>query len=157
MKVLDVRRGALFIAMTAVFVLPTGFASAQQKCMPTAPDMIGPFYKPGAPVRDSVGKGYVLSGTVRSSYDCSPIEQAQIEFWLAGPDGYYDDHHRATVFSGKKGTYRFESDAPPPYAGRPPHIHIRVSAPGFRILITQHYPVAGTSVATMDLVLIPAQ
>jgi hypothetical protein len=33
-------------------------------CKPTQPDMLGPFYEPGAPVRTSVGSGYVLSGTV---------------------------------------------------------------------------------------------
>ncbi|CAA9573800.1 MAG: hypothetical protein AVDCRST_MAG88-2608, partial [uncultured Thermomicrobiales bacterium] len=47
----------------------------------------------------------------------------------------------------------FESNAPPPYAGRPPHIHIRVTAPGFPPLVTQHYPRAGQSTATFDLVL----
>jgi hypothetical protein len=33
-------------------------------CKPTQPDMLGPFYEPGAPVRTSVSSGYVLSGTV---------------------------------------------------------------------------------------------
>src|SRR5215207_1563115 len=28
-------------------------------CKPTQPDMLGPFYEPGAPVRKSVGSGYV--------------------------------------------------------------------------------------------------
>jgi protocatechuate 3,4-dioxygenase beta subunit len=33
-----------------------------------------------------------------------------------------------------------ESNFPPGYSGRPPHIHIRISANGFRSLATQHYP-----------------
>ena len=33
-------------------------------CKPTQPDMLGPFYEPGAPVRMSVGSEYVLSGAV---------------------------------------------------------------------------------------------
>ena len=33
-------------------------------CKPTQPDMLGPFYEPGAPVRTSVGSEYVLSGAV---------------------------------------------------------------------------------------------
>jgi hypothetical protein len=33
-------------------------------CKPTQPDVLGPFYEPGAPVRMSVGSGYVLSGAV---------------------------------------------------------------------------------------------
>jgi protocatechuate 3,4-dioxygenase beta subunit len=41
------------------------------------------------------------------------------------------------------------------YAGRPPHIHIRVTAAGHRTLVTQHYPAAGQATATFDLVLRP--
>lgn len=112
-------------------------------CTPTPPDALGPFYKPGAPVRDRVGQGHVLRGVVRSSADCSPIPGAQIEFWLAGPDGRYGDDHRATVFAGPDGTYRFESHFPPAYGGRPPHIHIRVTAPGYQTLVTQYDPRPG--------------
>ena len=119
--------------------------------------MLGPFYEPHAPVRSSVGKGYVLTGVVRSATDCSPIAKARIEFWLTGPDGRYGDEYRATVFSDKAGTYRFESNTPKPYYGRPPHIHIRVSADGYRTLITQHYPALNTTKADFDLVLIPGK
>src|SRR5919112_1257179 len=72
-------------------------------CKPTQPDMLGPFYEPGAPVRASVGSGYVLSGTVLAAEECKPIPNAHIEFWLANPRGDYDDAHRATVFAGERG------------------------------------------------------
>jgi len=124
-------------------------------CKPTPPDMLGPFYKPGAPVRSSVGKGYLLKGAVRSSKDCAPVAGARIEFWLAGPGGEYDDEHRATVIADASGAYRFESNFPPPYSGRPPHIHIKASAPGFRTLVTQHYPQKGAKEGSFDLVLVP--
>ena len=134
------------------------FSSVQAKvCSATEPDMLGPFYEADAPVRSSVGTGYVLSGFVRSSKDCSPISDAHLEFWLTGPDGQYDDSHRATVYADAKGAYRFESNQPKPYSGRPPHIHIRVSASGFRPLITQHYPEKGKAGATFDLVLVPSE
>jgi protocatechuate 3,4-dioxygenase beta subunit len=125
-------------------------------CIPTAPDILGPFYEPNAPVRSSVGKGYVLQGTVRSTKDCAPVSKAAIEFWLAGPDGEYDDAHRATVFSDAAGSYRFESDVPQHFGARPPHIHIRVSVQGFKTLVTQYYPAQGRTEAAFDLVLIPA-
>ncbi len=125
-------------------------------CKPTEPDMLGPFYKANAPVRSHVGEGYVLLGMVRSSKECAPVPKATIEFWLAGPDGKYDDAHRATVFSDASGVYRFESNVPKPYSGRPPHIHIRVSAPGYETLVTQHYPGAGKTGVNLDLVLIPS-
>jgi protocatechuate 3,4-dioxygenase beta subunit len=125
-------------------------------CKPTEPDMLGPFYKPNAPMRSSVGKGYVLQGTVRSSKDCAPVPRATIEFWLVGPDGEYDDAHRATIISDAAGSYLFESNLPQPYSGRPPHIHIRVSARGFKTLVTQHYSQPGKNNAQFDLVLIPS-
>lgn len=146
---------SLLVLAGQLFLTALPAESETGTCKPTGPDMLGPFYKPDAPVRSSVGKGYVLEGTVRSSKDCSPIQQATIEFWLAGPDGQYDDAHRATVVADASGYYRFESNVPRPYSGRPPHIHIRVSAKGVKTLVTQHYPEAGKTRAVFDLVLVP--
>src|SRR5918992_1528976 len=115
-------------------------AGGPANCKPTQPDMLGPFYEPGAPVRTSVGSGYVLSGAVLGAEDCKPIRNARIEFWLANPSGEYDDAHRATVFTGERGGYRFESNVPVSYRGRPPHVHVRVTSPGYRELVTQHHP-----------------
>jgi protocatechuate 3,4-dioxygenase beta subunit len=129
--------------------------SAAVECSPTGPDMLGPFYEAGAPERESVGKGYILNGVVRSSKDCSPVKGAKVELWLTGPDGEYDDHHRATLYSGNDGAYRFESNYPRDYFRRKPHIHIQVSAEGFGKLITQHYPEKDTKQGSFDLVLVP--
>ncbi len=129
-------------------------ADEPANCKPTQPDMLGPFYEPGAPVRASVGSGYVLSGAVLAADDCKPIRNARIEFWLADPKGEYDDAHRAAVFAGERGGYRFESNVPVSYGGRPPHIHVRVTAPGFEELVTQHYPQPGQTKADFDLVLV---
>jgi protocatechuate 3,4-dioxygenase beta subunit len=129
-------------------------AGEPANCKPTQPDMLGPFYEPGAPVRTSVGSGYFLSGAVLAAESCKPIPDARIEFWLANPRGEYDDSHRATVFAGERGRYHFESNVPVSYGGRPPHIHVRVTAPGFEELITQHYPERGQRKANFDLVLV---
>jgi protocatechuate 3,4-dioxygenase beta subunit len=79
-----------------------------------------------------------------------------VELWLAGPNGDHDDAHRATIIADASGAYRFESDLPPPYSVRPPHIHLRVSATGFSTLITQHYPAAAAKKAVFDFVLVPS-
>jgi protocatechuate 3,4-dioxygenase beta subunit len=129
-------------------------AGRSANCKPTQPDMLGPFYEPGAPVRTSVGSGYMLSGTVLAAAECKPIPNTRIEFWLANPRGDYDDAHRATVFAGDGGKYRFESNLPVSYGGRPPHIHLRVMAPGYEELVTQHYPERGQRKANFDLVLL---
>ena len=131
---------------------PTGETGG---CRPTRPDSLGPFYEPNAPVRTSVGSGYVLTGAVLAAGGCEPVAEARIEFWLANPEGEYDDAHRATVPVGDRGKYRFESNVPVAYGGRPPHIHIRVDAPGYRELVTQHYPDADRTEANLDLVLEP--
>ena len=143
----------VFVSAPYPAVAASGVATTS--CEPTPPDAMGPFYQPNAPVRQKVGEGYLLQGVVRSSVNCEPIAQAQIEFWMVGPNGRYDDDHRAKVFSDWSGTYRFESNFPPPYYGRPAHIHIRVSAEGYQALVTQHYPDKGQTQGTFDLVLIP--
>jgi protocatechuate 3,4-dioxygenase beta subunit len=124
-------------------------------CEPSTYDALGPYYKPGAPVRSKVGTGYVLSGTVLSSSGCDAIPGAKIEFWLAGPQGRYSDEYRATVFSDTEGQYRFESDYPGIYPGRPPHIHIRISARGYETHVTQHYPAKNSTADTLRLVIVP--
>ena len=129
-------------------------AGGPANCKPTQPDILGPFYEPGAPVRMSVGSGYVLSGTVLAAEECKPIRNARIEFWLANPRGEYDDAHHATVFAGESGGYRLESNVPVSYGDRPPHIHVRVRAPGFEELVAQHYPERGQRKANFDLVLV---
>ena len=123
-------------------------------CKPTQPDMLGPFYEPGAPVRSSVGSGYVLSGAVLAATECKLIPNAHIEFWLANPKGDYDEAHRATMFAGKSGDYRLESNVPVSYGGRPPHIHVRVRASGYEELVAHHYPERGQRKANFDLVLV---
>lgn len=136
---------------------PAHPAASGYACAPTPPDQLGPFYKRNAPLRDQVGSGYLLAGVVRSAADCAPIPWARVEIWLTGPDGRYGDAWRATVVSAMSGDYRFESDFPVVYEGRPPHIHIRVTAPGFGPLVTQHYPRPGESSGRFDLVLLPAR
>lgn len=125
------------------------------RCKPTPWDEIGPFYRPNAPLRSSIGRGYLLSGAVRSADDCRPLQNVRIEIWQVGPDGTYDDAHRATLFSDHAGRYRLETNLPPPYGARPSHIHMLVDARGFEGLITQHYPKKGKTGATFDLVIVP--
>jgi protocatechuate 3,4-dioxygenase beta subunit len=145
------RLAALLLGIVALGAGSAG-SDAAARCTPTRADALGPFYKPGAPVRSKVGTGYVLSGRVLTP-GCRPVARARIEFWLVNPRGQYDDAHRATLFA-RSGRYRFESNRPIAYESRPPHIHVRVSARGFRTLVTQHYPRGSPSLATFNLVLV---
>jgi protocatechuate 3,4-dioxygenase beta subunit len=148
-------RASLFITTLLLHLISPALAW-NDSCPPTSPDALGPFYRPDAPLRNSIGKGYVLLGQVKSAADCSPIPEARIETWSTGPDGRYDERWRATLFAREDGRYFFESHIPGPYGSRPPHIHLLVTAPGFAELITQHYPQSDSAMAIFDLVLIPA-
>jgi protocatechuate 3,4-dioxygenase beta subunit len=142
--------------LRAAFFVLAALAAARapaQALRPTPSDALGPFYKPGAPVRSSVGQGYRLSGRVLSSRDGRPLPGAVLELWLAGPDGRYTDDYRATIIADAQGRYSFSCHVPVAYAGRPPHIHLRVSAAGHEVLVTQHYPQPDQREAVLDLVL----
>jgi len=141
--------------LVMLLLLTSRQAALAAGCPPTPWDEIGPYYRPNAPLRTTIGTGYELSGTVRSAVDCRPLHNARIEIWQAGPDGSYDDAHRATLFSDRFGRYRLQTSFPSPYGRRPAHIHILVDVKGFEGLITQHYPRQGAKGANFDLVLLP--
>ena len=145
----------LITIMTALLLGAFPAAAEQWQCQPTPQDAQGPFYREGAPVRNEVGKGYLLMGEVKSAADCEPIAGAKIELWTTGPDGRYDDRWRATVFANEDGRYYFRTAFPGRYGSRPPHIHILVNAQGYQELVTQHYPKPATGEAIFDLVLKP--
>jgi protocatechuate 3,4-dioxygenase beta subunit len=149
------RNTTLTIALLVAVALGAGpVAWAQPKCAPTPRDMEGPFYKPGAPAREATGKGLIVSGAVRSAATCEGVKGARVEWWQANPKGEYDDAHRGMLTTAEGGAYRFETDFPPPYAGRPSHIHFKALVPGYRPLTTQLYPKAGQSAINFDLVLV---
>ncbi len=139
-------------ASVILLVVAGGLAAAE--CNATQGYVLDANYRPSAPMRASVGAGYVLTGTIRASGDCSPIAGATVEFWLAGPDGY-SDRLRGTVVADKAGHYRFQSPFPAPSTGRPPHIHMDVAADGFLPIQTECFPGKGTATGVFDIVLQP--
>ena len=114
-------------------------SDAQSTCVPTRPDSEGPFYKPNAPERASIGRGLVVAGVVRKAGNCAPIPNARIEWWQVNPQGEYDDAHRATQTADAEGRYRFETIVPALYPGRARHYHVKVQPKGGRLLTTQLY------------------
>ena len=143
------------LGLAAVVVAAPAPSTAQSPCTPTRPDALGPFHTPNAPERSTTGRGFTISGTVRSTSGCTPLSGARIEWWSANGRGDYDDEHRAIQASAADGRFRYETDFPGRYPGRPPHVHVRVSASGHRPLVTQVYPRPGQMAAQVDFVLIP--
>lgn len=141
-------------ALALVLLLLPETAAAQPACAPTRPDALGPFYAPGAPERSTTGRGLVVGGIVRSVKGCLPLPAARIEWWSANARGEYDAEHRASQRPDASGRYRYETTFPGRYPGRPPHLHVRVTAPGHKPLVTQLYPAPGQSQMEADLVLL---
>ena len=137
------RRSLLAAALALPFV-----ARGQPGCgAPTPADMEGPFYKSGAPLRmslaepGSAAEKILLTGVVRSA-DCKPLANVSLDFWHADDKGEYDQsgfRYRGIVTTDSLGRYRLETILPPPYAGRPRHIHVKVQRIGARALTTQLY------------------
>src|SRR5688500_3826862 len=107
----------------------------------------GPFFKPDSPKRgslldkDSGKQRLVVSGTVMSA-QCKPVANALLDFWHADEDGDYDNRghrYRGHQFADAQGRYRLETIVPALYPGRARHIHVKVQAPGRRVLTTQLY------------------
>jgi protocatechuate 3,4-dioxygenase beta subunit len=117
-------------------------------CIPTIDDGLSPSYEAGSPLRTSVGQGHILTGTVRSSRDCSPISNARVELWPEYLGQGHPDEARSTVVTDSLGNYSFESNPPE-------HIHMRISAAGFVTIAQNSYHPEGQPEGTFDIVLVP--
>jgi protocatechuate 3,4-dioxygenase beta subunit len=136
-------REVLFLALCLPLV-----AYGQGGCgAPTPADVEGPFYKAGASLRGnfvevgSTAEKMLLTGVVRSA-DCKPLANVSLDFWHADDKGEYDTagyRYRGIVTTDFLGRYRLETNMPPPYSGRPRHIHVKVQRIGGRALTTQLY------------------
>lgn len=132
-----------------------GEARAEPRCEPTRADSEGPFYKPGAPERTSTGEGLVVSGRLLGAPDCRPLSGGRIEWWHADASGRYDDAHRGSMKADADGNYRYSTDVPGKYPGRPLHIHVKAFADGYKALTTQLYLRGGEKQVVFDIVLPP--
>jgi catechol 1,2-dioxygenase len=124
---------------------------------PTTTDILGPFYRPGAPMRTNInpagysGKVLHFYGTVFKEDGVTPYGNCSIEVWQCDMDMKYDNtsdefKYRGRQITGTDGKYHFTTAIPVPYpAGdngkiwRPAHIHMVVKGKGQQDLITQVY------------------
>lgn len=116
-----------------------------------------------------------VEGQVRDTHG-NPLPHSRIDIWEADDDGFYDVQHdgqgmsaRAHLFTDDQGRYSFWALTPTPYpiphdgpvgtllekVGRSPmraaHLHFRVTAQGYRTLIT-HIFVRGDELLNHDTV-----
>jgi catechol 1,2-dioxygenase len=134
--------------------------AARKERDPTEDDVIGPYYRRGAPYRAKIsppmasGEVLVISGRVWSFHSKRPIRDCLLDVWQANADGHYDNEdqahppaphsfvNRARLHCTEHGYYEFETIFPGPYrmdatTWRSPHIHFLVRAIGYKTLVTQ--------------------
>ncbi|MEI5999610.1 intradiol ring-cleavage dioxygenase [Paraburkholderia bengalensis] len=132
----------------------------------------------GASIADGMeGEPLLVEGTVRDLHG-EPITGASVETWHADSHGFYDVqkasgrtelHMRARFRTDPGGAFWYRSIVPAAYPipddgpvgrmldaqgrhpYRPAHVHFRVSAPGFRTLVT-HVFVSGDAYLDSDVV-----
>jgi protocatechuate 3,4-dioxygenase beta subunit len=114
---------------------------------PTIRETEGPFFKPRSPERSDLleantkGTHIELSGFVLTR-SCRPLRGAVIDLWHADENGEYDNigfRYRGHVITSADGAFRFRTIVPALYPGRTRHFHVKVQAPGSRLLTTQLY------------------
>ncbi|WP_235297683.1 dioxygenase family protein [Portibacter marinus] len=121
----------------------------------TTSDILGPFYRPNAPLRNNLvvpgkeGMLVKLKGMVRLPDCTTPFKDARVELWHCSPDEIYDNDsddflYRGTTMCDENGAYEFTTHLPVPYQAspgnyRPAHFHMLISAPGYQSLVTQIY------------------
>jgi protocatechuate 3,4-dioxygenase beta subunit len=119
---------------------------------PTPRNALGPFFIAGAPFRGKVsparapGSTLVVTGRVWGFDTKKPLPGAAIDLWHCDVHGNYstDDgefKYRARIITSETGAYEYETIHPVVYNQngdlRSPHIHYRVTSPGYRTLVTQ--------------------
>lgn len=144
-------------------------ARAADLCRATPAQTEGPFYPTSFPVDDDADLTRVVGHALRAEGeyilihgevldpDCQPVAGAHVQIWQACASGKYnhpDDTNSAPLdphfqyygqaVSGADGGYAFLTVKPGSYPNsptweRPPHVHFKVSAPGFAPLTTQMY------------------
>ncbi|MEU3655961.1 catechol 1,2-dioxygenase [Streptomyces sp. NPDC032161] len=113
---------------------------------------------------DEAGTALLFQGQV-TGVDGTPLSAAKVEIWQADDEGYYSQfapnlpewNLRGTVIADETGHFKIHTIQPAPYriptdgacgsliqaAGwhpwRPAHLHLKVSAPGYRLITTQLY------------------
>lgn len=141
-----------FLGLFMFASMNRGYALVETKteCL-TGTDDEGPFYLADAPWRSDLTEGYKgkrgepleVTGKVLTSCD-EPVANAVVDVWHASPEGKYDMNKKNFLFRGKvrtdeNGNYKFNTDMPASYPGRPKHLHIKVHTDKGEQVTTQVY------------------
>ena len=126
--------------MTALLAVP---AHAQQDLFaPTPQSGLGVWYRPDAPATPSLWRPgdagtRLLLRALTMNTDGEPIAGAQVELWHADANGQvHADRYRARLMTDRDGAIEV-STVWPGYIWGPRHIHVVVTHPDYRQLVTR--------------------
>ena len=129
-------------------------------CGITETDALGPYFVAGTPLLQNInnlnlpGTAMFTTGSVFGGTDNTlPLQKAKIDIWHTDNDGNYHPEGagnvtdysaeeiglRAYVLSDEKGNFSYESIYPGLYDTRARHIHYKITAEGYKTLVTQGY------------------
>ncbi len=129
-------------------------------CKITGSDALGPFFVENSPnvvninTQNLPGTPMMMEGVVYGGEGQSnPLQNAKIEIWHADDNGAYHPEGsgdisdyppeevtlRGFVLADGEGKYAFASIRPGLYGSRARHIHFKITAEGYRTLVTQSY------------------
>ena len=159
---------SLISGIASAFGFSSSFAKTLAT-MPTPSETEGPFYPvkdqqdkdadlTQVDGQDGIARGQhiIVSGQV-TDIAGNPIDKALLDIWQADANGRYrhpldvnsaplDKNFQgwAIIRSDSNGLFRFKTVIPGAYPAsrtwiRPPHIHFKISKPGYRALTTQMY------------------
>lgn len=151
------KRRKLLKTFVACAALPaTGIANAGE-LTPTGADAEGPFYPvepipltPSLLISDkAMGDPLLFSGTILNTKG-STLAELRIDIWQCNASQAYnhpaDQGRQDPAFRGfaaqitdHQGVFSFDTIVPVAYAGRPPHIHVKIWQGAKALLTTQVY------------------
>lgn len=114
-------------------------------------------YRPNAPLVESLGSGFLVSGMVRRAGDGAPLEGVRIQIWAATRlGGEREPRNHGSVLTRADGSFQLEMEQIVPNFGQP-HAHLAYDDGAFNTVFLR--PVMGspedTSIKT-EFILAPA-
>lgn len=114
-------------------------------------------YRPGAPLVESLGTGFLMAGLVQRAGDGAPLPGVRIQIWAATTrGGEREPSNHGSVLTASDGSYRLEMPQIVPNFGQP-HAHLAYDDGAFEtVFLRPVMPSASDTSLRADFVLAPA-
>lgn len=113
-------------------------------------------YRPDAPLVDSLGSGFLMSGLVREAGSGKPLSGVRIQIWAATTlGGEREPRNHGSVLTGADGSYQLEMEQIVPNFGQP-HAHLAYDDDDYEtVFLRPVMPSASDTSLQADFILAP--